>query len=229
VPAAPPPKLTYRGGPLLSAVEVFAFYVGPAWSVGVYADMSRDLDAFFFTIVASELIDQLSEYSVAGYAIAHGRFLGSHVLADVVPGPGVTDLWIRSQLEAGLAGDASLPPPTEKRLYFIFLPPGVSVVSAGTRSCQSFCGYHDAIDGRVFYAAVPFPNCTGCQGGLEPFDALTATSSHELCEAITDPVPGTGWYDDVHGEIGDIGPWQTRKLGKHTVQLQWSNRVKACR
>jgi len=29
-------------------------------------------------------------------------------------------------------------------------------------------------------------------GGMQAFDALTGTSSHELCEAITDPQPGSG-------------------------------------
>jgi hypothetical protein len=32
-------------------------------------------------------------------------------------------------------------------------------------------------------------------GGMTNLEALTTTSSHELCEAITDPVPGQGWYD----------------------------------
>lgn len=33
---------------------------------------------------------------------------------------------------------------------------------------------------------------------------MTVIASHELCEAITDPIPGRGWYDDVNGEIGNI-------------------------
>jgi hypothetical protein len=43
-------------------------------------------------------------------------------------------------------------------------------------------------------------------------DALTSTSSHELCEAITDPIPGQGWYDDANGEIGDICAWKSKNL-----------------
>ena len=50
----------------------------------------------------------------------------------------------------------------------------------------------------------------------------------ELCEAVTDPIPGQGWYDDVHGEIGDICAWKTKKLGAYTVQLEWSNNAAAC-
>jgi hypothetical protein len=53
-------------------------------------------------------------------------------------------------------------------------------------------------------------------------------TSHELCEAITDPIPGQGWYDDAHGKIGDICAWKTRKIGKYAVQLEWSNRAEKC-
>ena len=102
------------------------------------------------------------------------------------------------------------------------------VVAGGSKSCQGFCGYHDAIGNQVFYAVEPYPGCAGCRGGLSSFDALTTTCSHELSEAITDPVPGRGWYDDVHGEIGDICAWRTKKLGAYTIQLEWSNAGAGC-
>jgi hypothetical protein len=75
---------------------------------------------------------------------------------------------------------------------------------------------------------MPYPGCAGCLGGLQLFDAMTATSSHELCEAITDPVPGTGWYDDTNGEIGDICAWNFKQISGHTVQLEWSNNENKC-
>jgi hypothetical protein len=58
---------------------------------------------------------------------------------------------------------------------------------------------------------------------------LTSTSSHELCEAITDAVPGRGWYDDLgNAEIGDLCAWKTKKVAGSTVQLEWSNKANAC-
>ena len=93
---------------------------------------------------------------------------------------------------------------------------------------QTFCGYHNAVGTKTFYAVMPYPGCAGCTGGLSVFDALTSTSSHELCEAITDPIPGQGWYDDTNGEIGDICAWQTKKVGAYTVQLEWSNQANQC-
>jgi hypothetical protein len=104
----------------------------------------------------------------------------------------------------------------------------VQVIQGGSASCQAFCGYHDAVNSNIFYAVMPYPSCSGCTGGLAAFDALTSTTSHELCEAITDPIPGQGWYDDANGEIGDICAWQTKKLGNYSVQLEWSNRAGKC-
>ena len=100
-------------------------------------------------------------------------------------------------------------------------------ILGGNRSCQSYCGYHNNV-GKVYYAVMPYPSCTGCLGGLQTFDALTATSSHELCEAITDPVPGSGWYDDTNGEIGDICAWSFKQMLGYTVQLEWSNQQQKC-
>ena len=136
--------------------------------------------------------------------------------------------FIAQELEKG----TTIPQPSPNSLYFVYLPPGVSVTLSGSASCVGFCGYHSDLDlaagTKIFYAVMPYPDCTGCEGGLSVVDALTSTSSHELCEAITDPIPGQGWYDDQNGEIGDICAWRTRKLGAYMVQLEWSNRAGRC-
>ncbi len=75
---------------------------------------------------------------------------------------------------------------------------------------------------------LPYPDCAGCLADLAPLDALTSVCSHELAEAITDPVPGAGWYDDANGEIGDMCAWQNKRLGDYLVQKLWSNEAGAC-
>ena len=112
-------------------------------------------------------------------------------------------------------------------IYFVFLEKGIVSVMGGSRSCQSYCGYHNNVD-SIYYGVMPYPGCDGCLSGLALLDALTSTSSHELCEAITDPVPGTGWYDDTQGEIGDICAWQFKQIDGYTVQLEWSNEQIRC-
>jgi hypothetical protein len=227
-PPAPPPNLSYRGGPLLTAVEVFTVFWGTAWTSPPENDLATGVNAFFDFVLTSPLLDQLAEYDVPGHSIGHGRRVGSATITTPVLAHSISDAAIQHALQQAIATNREFPAPGANSLYFLYLPPGVSVVQGGGRSCQAFCGYHNDVGGNLFYAVMPFPGCAGCTGALSALDALTATSSHELCEAITDAVPGTGWYDDVHGEIGDICAWRTKQLGAHTVQLEWSNRANAC-
>lgn len=93
------------------------------------------------------------------------------------------------------------------------------------RSCQAFCGYHDAINRQIFYAVMPWPGCGGCTGNLEPVQALTSTSSHELYEAITDPIPPQVWYDDNwrHLRLEDQG---TRRLHDPTRVVEQKEKLR---
>jgi hypothetical protein len=227
VAAAVAPQLTYRAGPLLTAVEVYTVFWGVQWNQAPQTVVMKNMNLFFDYILTSALLDQLGEYSVPGQNIGHGARTGSTILTSPAPSASVQDSEIQQLLQQEIAG-GNLPAPNSNTLYFVFLPPGTQVVQGGAASCQDFCGYHDSASGNIFYAVMPYPGCSGCTGGLTVADALTSTSSHELCEAITDPVPGQGWYDDNNGEIGDICAWKTRVLGGYTIQLEWSNNAGAC-
>ena len=226
-PAAAPAQLTYRNGPLLANVEVFTIFWGTAWQQPDQSGLVDQLNGFFDYILSSPLIDQLSEYSVTGYQIGYGSHSGTlNVDSPDLQGT-VDDTDIQNMLQQQIS-NGTVPQPDANTLYFIFLPTGVTVTQGGSASCQQFCGYHDDISGNVFYAVMPFPDCSGCTGAMSNFNSLTVTVSHELCEAITDPVPGEGWYDDNNGEIGDICAWNTKTVGQYTVQQEWSNNANAC-
>jgi hypothetical protein len=218
---ASPPHLTYRNGPLLTAVEVFTIFWGQAWHQGQPSALATQINQFFDFILTSPLIDQLAEYNVAGKNIGHGKHAGTLTITTPNVRHSVSDTAIQHMLQQEISSNPAVPHPTPNTLYFVYLPPGVRVVQGGSASCQAFCGYHNDISGQIFYAAMPYPGCGGCLGGLTAIDALTSTSSHELCEAITDAIPGQGWYDDANGEIGDICAWKTKKVGQYTVQLEW--------
>jgi hypothetical protein len=226
--AAPAPHLTYRGGPLLTNVEVFSIFWGAAWHDPANSPLITQINSFFDDILASPLIDQLGEYSVPGKTIGRGVLTGTKTITTTEPGKSLPDASIQKFLQSQIS-DGTFPPPTSNSLYFLFLPPGTQVKLDNAASCKNFCGYHEATPtADIFYAVMPFPNCDGCLGGLNTFPALTSTSSHELCEAITDPIPGQGWYDDNNGEIGDICAWKTKQLGNFTIQLEWSNKANSC-
>lgn len=224
-PAAAP-QLTYRGGPLLTAVEVVTVFWGARWASDLQP-LGGQINTFFDTILQSTLLDQLAEYSVPAYNIGHGRRTGTVTITDQEPPASVSDATIQTMLQARIQS-GSLPPIDANTLYCVYLPPGTVVSQGGGQSCLSFCGYHNNGPSGLYYAVLPSPDCSGCLGSLASFDALTSISSHELCEAITDPIPGQGWYDDTNGEIGDICAWQSKSLDGYTVQLEWSNRQNAC-
>jgi hypothetical protein len=229
IQAPPAAQLTYRGGPLLVSVKVFTIFWGQTWTATPNSALASQVNQFFRFVVSSALVDQLAEYNVSGKSIRHGSFIGSTTITQPALSHSVTDAVIQKMLQTEIKSNSSVPKPDANTLYFVYMPPGTAVVQGGSRSCQAFCGYHDTFGKGIYYAVMPYPNCAGCLGGMTNLDALTSTSSHEFCEAITDPIPGQGWYDDTHGEIGDICAWKTKKLGKYTVQLEWSNKHGTCK
>jgi hypothetical protein len=226
---ATPPRLVYNGGPLISNVQVYTIFWGAGWNNSpAFTSLRQSINQFFGYILSSPLMAQLGEYSRPGKPIGSGRLLGTKVITAGAPVKSIEDSGIQKALAAWI-GAGTVPAWNRNLLYFIYLDSGIKVIMGGGNSCSSFCGYHNDIAGRQYYAVMPFPSCAGCLGGLPVLDALTGTSSHELCEAVTDPVPPTGWYDNNNGEIGDICAWKFKKLGGFKVQLEWSNQAGKCR
>jgi hypothetical protein len=157
---AVPPQLTYRGGPLLTAVEVFTVFWRAAWS-GAQAAQVQELNNYFTFLLTSPLIDQLAEYNTPTLKIGHGSLKGTATVATPAPPKATTDTAIRSMLQHQTATNHAFPAPGPNALYFVYLPPGVSVTQGGGQSCKVFCGYHDNISGQLFYAVMPYPGCNG--------------------------------------------------------------------
>ncbi len=199
----------------------------------------------------------------SGTFIGLGTFKGTSTITATDPGGGtasVTDTQVQAAL-AGWVQTGSVPPSNPNTLYFIFIPPGLTCVDPnGLESCKGMCGYHFSAgsgSGTLYYAVMPTSFCPPCMReklstqapALVPIagpDTLTVIASHELCEAITDPywvnVPkpggggewtGTGWFDTLYSEIGDIcavanGVPNTTTLGRYLVQPIWSQRQGRC-
>jgi hypothetical protein len=222
------PKLIYNGGPLINNVKVFTIFWGKSWKSNTStATLIGKINQYFTDILTSALIDQLGEYNQPNSKIGYGSFIGSTTITEGVPTTSIHDADIQKVLSQWIKTGIT-PKWDANTLYFIYVESGIKVIMGGGSSCSSFCGYHNNIKGKTYYAVMPFPTCSGCLGGMNVFDALTGTSSHELFEAITDPVPPTGWYDNVNGEIGDICAWKFKKVKGYTVQLEWSNKNNKC-
>src|ERR1700676_5436218 len=85
------PKLTYRNGPLLTTVEVFTIFWGPAWQQGAQGAMVAQINQFFDFILTSQLIARPSEYSVPGKQIGTGKRTGTLTITTPKLSHSVTD------------------------------------------------------------------------------------------------------------------------------------------
>lgn len=252
-PAGHIPHLNPHGGPLLTSVEVSAIFWGPAWQQPAHNVTPPAMDGFFDFILTSTLMDVLREYSVPGQTTGYGRRVGTWTDDTSNPGtvpagggtPVVQDTDIQKKLTEWIKDPAHpVPMPTTNTLYFVYLPPNVIAQLGKRQSCRDMCGYHSAFTdkdlGTIVYAVVPFPDCAICQTGVSMLDRLTEISSHELCEAITDP-DGSGWFDDLlppgQNEIGDICSFQAVQMLAsssppfgitYNVQSEWSNHCARC-
>ncbi len=120
------------------------------------------------------------------------------------------------------------------------------VATPNGRNSQGFgsqwCAYHsDTFSGNdlVSYTNLPYMPNAGANCGANFYnpapkdetstdEGVTIVEGHEYGESITDPNPGTGWYNFSYGEIGDICAWNgiaNETFGKksYTMQPMWSN------
>jgi len=235
VPGSPPPNLTNHGGTVLTNVQVVPIYWGSEWTTGTTAALPAQVNGFFDFILTSSVIQMLGEYSIPGKNIGFGSRIGSFVISNSEPGTVsgsgrlVTDAQIQTALQ-GWINAHTVPAVNANTLYFVYLPPNCACDGPGGSgaSCSQFCGYHDSFGSGVYYAVIPFANCNGCVFPGQFLDTLTEVSSHELCEAITDPTLGTWWDPTTGNEIGDICNRQTVRLGPYLVQTEWSNSQTSC-
>src|ERR1700688_5332139 len=93
------PKLVYRGGPLITSVDVFTIFWGGKWQQDPYTGIPAQLNQFFDFILTSALLDQLSEYSVTGQSIGHGKRTGTITLGTPALSASVTDQAIQQLLQ----------------------------------------------------------------------------------------------------------------------------------
>ncbi|KAJ3231862.1 hypothetical protein HDU81_003475 [Chytriomyces hyalinus] len=219
------PRYFYGGGPVLSSVEITIVYYN-----STSLDQSDLVDYYTF-LSTSQQLNLLNEYNTPSQTITKGKLVGTYretknlksSLDDLTHvRPYFRDLVLKGAIN-----------PTQNSYYALHLGKGITVSMGGGTSCVTFGGYHNAI-----YIADIYPNTTYLYYGLIPYCGTKAMDmapaiSHELVEAITDPLPPQGWYSQTFGEIADIcsGIYSqlTDDAGKQWyVQRLWSNKEAKC-
>ncbi len=110
-------QLTYRNGPLLTSVQVFTIFWGAQWNTSPQDALLTKVNQFFDFILTSQLLDQLSEYSVPNLKIGPGARIGSVTLTAPAPGKTVDDSAIQTFLQQQISA-GTLPSATANTLYF---------------------------------------------------------------------------------------------------------------
>jgi hypothetical protein len=211
------PTVQYFGGNLLQHVEAQALYLGNEWSaVPSDAAETATLDAFLKDLTGGAYMDALTR---TGYGVSRGTASAGAVdNTALVSGSLITDASIQARIQADISSGL-LQAPDANRLYVVYVAPDVAVDlgnGQGTTQ-QGILGYHTAFAGNdasgnpftIRYAVVVTPGGAAHNSslGTSAIDQLTAVTSHELAEAVTDPdvnFATLGWYDPRRGEIGDI-------------------------
>jgi hypothetical protein len=240
------PALTYHNGPLIANVQAEAVYYNDP--TGVLTNTQGNLNAFLGYIVGSPYMDMLSQYNDGGQVIRRGSLTGSVQNSITINSTvtinknsyhGLSDADIQRMLSTEITQGVLSPNPNT--LYIVFVPPGDAVIGPkGNNSVINFSGYHyyyqysnpsTGATQDVYYAVIAYPgNPNTSSVFLTSFQTLTATITHELAEAVTDPTPGTltrsGWFDPNlggAGEVGDLEDADFSTLNSYVVQDLWSN------
>jgi hypothetical protein len=212
------PSVTYHGGAVLADVGVEALFLGSAWQTDPsLAPLAAQLGGYLQVLTGGSFMDALSR---SGYGVGRGSYLDSGT--DAMPMWWIiSDAQIQQEIAASIS-NGTLQAPDANRLYVVYVQPGVAVTSPFGESTFGVLGYHSDFQGPtgtpVSYAVLPFPSENNSFiPGLNPFETLTAVTSHELAESVTDPygdnVGRPAWYDNtwrdpVSGaqgaEIGDM-------------------------
>lgn len=200
------PTVDYFGGPVIPHVEVNTLFLGQQWvpsSPNNDSVIGYGMNAYLQSIVNSPYMDMLSQYGVGrgSFGSSGTEWLTNDPymqasMDDYDPlSNGMTEL---QNMLVNAIGQGGLAPPNANQLYIVFLPPGEQVLGPmGQWNTQAFLGYHDSFNspyGRINYAVLPFPGGPnpGVNGTPTAFDSLTTIVSHELSEAVTDPIPWHG-------------------------------------
>jgi hypothetical protein len=212
------PAVSFFGGNLLPQVQAQALYLGSAFSSAPTSSETATLDAFLKDITSGPYLQALAR---AGYNVGPGSAVAGAVdNTALASGSTISDAFIQSRLQADVTSGL-LQAPNANTLYVVYVQPNVAVNLGGGQGTtqQGILGYHTAFVGAngapIRYAVVVTPSGAAGNSVLPEattvLDQLTAVTSHELAEAVTDPdinsnVNGgrLGWFDPQRGEIGDI-------------------------
>lgn len=236
--------VVYYGGPVISAVKLYAVF----WTAAVDKTTQAKIGPFYDALANSSYIDMLKQYGTKDQTIGRGSFGGVITLKPINTSKSLDQKDVEAEIIAQL-DKGVLPKPDGNTLFMIHFPQGYRITAFGGASCSTWCADHEGIKnhpkyGNVAYAMMPDMGgaCAfGC-GSNGTFGNLTVSASHEIAEAITDPMsPAAGqqnafpaaWLSPDQNEIGDLCvkgiSTLSSKAASYPVQDEYDNSIRGCR
>jgi hypothetical protein len=265
------PLIYHNGGRIMPTANIYViFWLPPKLQNGTPTTLSKqyqDLQIRFTKDYPGHGLDNNNtQYfeTVGGstnYILNAGQFVDSYVDTapypasackdTVTPGNCITDAQIKGEIQRVMAlkkwkGGLN-------NIYFVYTGTGEgSCFDASSNACAytAYCAYHGVIPGAapIIYANMPYADTKYCQtagtpspNGTSDGDAAVSVASHELSEAITDPLLNA-WYSATGAEIGDLcawkgydpNTWATNKANQswnghfYELQLEYDNHTDSC-
>ena len=246
-----PEDVPYNGGTVISSAQIHPVYVQTFWdncSTACWGNPAQGIA----DLAASNFLHVVDPY--VGFSQSNRYTLGQGSLWSLAPFPshagnpviGQSEILLLLYYAAYNFGTGY------NHIYHVFLPPNIDTCIDLTSSCYSpdhpstfrFCGYHSSANfgsGPIIFSVLPYADVPACRitngpnasGGHDLVDSTINVMSHETFEAITDPVPFTGWYSAYFDqEIGDICAqyWLPTTLNgtNYGLQAEYSNGYHAC-
>jgi hypothetical protein len=227
----PAPMIQNGGGLVLAAPRLVSVTFSDDTHVAEVDDLVK-------TIGGSKWWKTLSEYGIGQVTSTSAIHL-----AMAAP-PTTTDDAIKTWLANEITTDSTEFGDPTNTLYVIYYPTTTSItIRPGETTCAQYGAYHSEAQlggSHVAYAVVPL--CMNGFGGLTDLTELTADTSHEIAEGVTDPfvtdMKAWGVSDAMQqvwtnggAEIGDLCVDSVTGMAAvyvpddlpYTVQRLWSN------
>ena len=218
-----PGQLDDHGGAVVSNAGFLPIFYNGATAAALQSGIDNMLNNFSNSDPGMKVITQ---YSKGGNAISAALTHSADFVDNQAAPRRISDSGVQSYL-TGLFNAGRIPVSTST-VYGVYLPQGTTSTMGQYRSCTSYCGYHSSYtyNGRtILYAVFPYNDCSGCSlSGKTVVDMETIVTSHEIREAITDPV--NAWWESSSGyEADDKCAWHNlyQQAGGAWVQPEYSN------
>lgn len=262
--------LTYHGGPIMTTAKAYLIFWLPSsgklqdgtTATSLSSTYKRISQSFVSDYGGHSLANDNTQYSqVVSGTTTYGKSTvtvgGTDMETSAYPTSGcasaigpncITDAQIEAEVAHAMSVKGWVSDPTH--IFILFTSKGENSCfdSSGSECAYTqYCAYHSYFGSNTIYANMPYAD-SRCQAGFlgQHFpnspdgDASANLTSHELTEAITDPLINA-WYDSNGEEIGDKCAWNFGSASWdsglanemwnghfYDVQLEYDNHTSSC-